>query len=139
MFRCKAVNKSSFHYVDWHNIELWILREYDDPASWIKLFTFQVSNKPEYKWRLRPVLVMENSTVVAKLIQKLTTLKFQRLRIGHEKGKPVIEQNNVYDLTSHMIEYEETLLRITDGVGVEPKAKRLITQHNASGSRNAVE
>jgi hypothetical protein len=82
---------------------------------------------------------MENSIVVAKLIQKLTTLKFQLLRIGHKKGKPVIEQNNVYDLTSHMIEYEETLLRINDGVGVEPKAKRLITQHNASGSRNAVE
>ncbi|XP_050379574.1 F-box protein CPR1-like [Argentina anserina] len=59
----RFLNKAS------RGIHVWVMREYDMPDSWTKLFNLKFSDPPKERWRyIRGVWVMETSTVFKILV-----------------------------------------------------------------------
>ena len=94
--------------------------------SCTKLCSLKFSNVPKQVLYLKPLLVMEDSTVVRK---RTGTIHTEGIRIGYD-GE-VLETNVVKDGGCYRMEYEESLLWLDDydGVVEDVKVKRLKTQH----------
>lgn len=89
------------------SIDFWIMREYNVPESWTKLFNLNLSNPTDQgQPYLIPILVTESSIIV----KEWTTNRYWLIRIDH-KGEKVGLQTSKGDWV-RMIEYEESLLRI---------------------------
>jgi F-box interacting protein len=88
------------------SIDFWVLREYNVPESWTKLFNLNLSSPTDQWQRLRPILVTESSIIV----NEWTTNGYMLIRIDH-KGEKVGLQMSKGDWV-RMIEYEESLLWI---------------------------
>lgn len=92
-------------------IDLWVMKEYDVGDSWTKLFTLRVSDLPENIIYLRPIMVMETSTILEKVTSSRDRgTEFKLIRSGHEEEKletHIISRNSS---NGDMIDYEESLL-----------------------------
>lgn len=85
------------------SIGFWVMREYNVPESWTKLFNLNLPNPTDQRQPLIPILVNESSIIV----KERTTNWYGLIRIDH-KGEKVGLQMSKGDWL-RMIEYEETL------------------------------
>lgn len=88
------------------SIDFWVMREYNVPESWTKLFNLNLFS-PTDQWQpLKPILVTESSIIV----NEWTTNGYMLIKIDH-KGERVGLHMSKGDWV-RMIEYEESLLWI---------------------------
>nr|XP_011457612.1 PREDICTED: F-box protein CPR30-like [Fragaria vesca subsp. vesca] len=90
-------------------IDLWMMREYEVGDSWTKFCRLRFSNIPRHIYKLRPLLVMEDSTLVGKWTYKTDA---EAIRVGYDGV--VLETNVLMDSGCRSLEYEESLLRLDD-------------------------
>ncbi|PRQ33590.1 hypothetical protein RchiOBHm_Chr5g0059301 [Rosa chinensis] len=87
------------------------MREYDVAESWTKLFNLKVSNLPNERYYLRPILVMETGTFLYKWTYTCGRgVDYKLIRSGHEEEK--LETYMFTRDRPDMIEYEESLLSL---------------------------
>ncbi|KAM5584124.1 F-box/kelch-repeat protein [Rosa sericea] len=97
-------------------IDMWVMKEYNVGESWTKLFTLRISDQSMFLFFLRPIMVMETSTILEIGISnegRHTDTEFKLIKSCHkeEKFETLRVSRKMY---GKMIGYEESLLWLGD-------------------------